>query len=158
MIDDSSTAIYAAKALKEKKNLTVITNSVELVVELSDVDGWTVMSTGGRLKPDSLCLVGTQPLEMIRSYHVDTALISCKGVDVDAGITDSSEYTAHIKQSMLRAAKKRILILDGTKFDKVSFVEIGALSCVDTVVTNVRPSDAWMGHFEALGIRVLFPA
>ncbi len=158
MIDDSSTAIYAAKALKEKKNLTVITNSVELVVELSNVDSWTVMSTGGRLKPDSLCLVGNQPLQMLSSYHVDIALISCKGIDKNAGITDSSEYTAHIKQAMLRSAKRRILILDGTKFDKVSFVDICPLSNVDTVVTNVRPSDEWMEHFESLGLRVLFPA
>lgn len=158
MIDDSSTAIYAAKALKEKKNLTVITNSVELVVELSNVDSWTVMSTGGRLKSDSLCLVGNQSLEMLRSYHVDIALISCKGIDMEAGITDSSEYTAQIKQAMLRAAKKRILILDGTKFDKVSFVDICSLSDVDTVVTNMRPSDTWMEHFESLGLRVLFPA
>lgn len=51
MLDDSSTSLYLAKKLKEKKNLTVITNSVELVVELSDVEGWTILLTGGRLKP-----------------------------------------------------------------------------------------------------------
>ena len=58
MLDDSSTSLYLAKKLKEKKNLTVITNSVELVVELNGIDGWTIILTGGRLKPDSLALVG----------------------------------------------------------------------------------------------------
>ena len=60
MLDDSSTSLYLAKKLKEKKNLTVITNSVELVVELNGIDGWTIILTGGRLKPDSLALVGDQ--------------------------------------------------------------------------------------------------
>ena len=47
MLDDSSTSLYLAKKLKEKKNLTVITNSVELVVELNGIDGWTIILTGG---------------------------------------------------------------------------------------------------------------
>ena len=49
MLDDSSTSLYLAKKLKEKKNLTVITNSVELVVEFNGVEGWTIILTGGRL-------------------------------------------------------------------------------------------------------------
>ena len=66
MLDDSSTSLYLAKKLKEKKNLTVITNSVELVVELNGIDGWTIILTGGRLKPDSLALVGDQTQPMLR--------------------------------------------------------------------------------------------
>ena len=120
MLDDSSTSLYLAKKLKEKKNLTVITNSVELVVELNGIDGWTIILTGGRLKPDSLALVGDQTQQMLRRYHVDTAVMSCKGIDLEAGVTDSSEFHAQTKQSMLRCAKKKILILDSSKIDKVS--------------------------------------
>ena len=109
MLDDSSTSLYLAKKLKEKKNLTVITNSVELVVELNGIEGWTIILTGGRLKPDSLALVGDQTQQMLRRYHVDTAVMSCKGIDLKAGVTDSSEFHAQTKQSMLRCAKKKIL-------------------------------------------------
>ena len=70
MLDDSSTSLYLAKKLKEKKGLTVITNSVELVVELSGVEGWTIILTGGRLKPESLALVGDQTQQSLRRYHV----------------------------------------------------------------------------------------
>lgn len=115
MLDDSSTSLYLAKKLKEKKNLTVITNSVELVVELNGIDGWTIILTGGRLKPDSLALVGDQTQQMLRHYHVDTAVMSCKGIDLKAGVTDSSEFHAQTKQSMLRCAKKKILILDAAR-------------------------------------------
>ena len=83
MLDDSSTSLYLAKKLKEKKGLTVITNSVELVVELSGVEGWTIILTGGRLKPESLALVGDQTQQSLRRYHVDKAVMSCKGIDLD---------------------------------------------------------------------------
>lgn len=59
MIDDSSTALFCAKKLRDKKNLTIITNSVELVVELANVETWSILLTGGRLKAESLALVGS---------------------------------------------------------------------------------------------------
>ena len=157
MLDDSSTSLYAAKKLKDKKDLTVITNSVELVMELSGVDGWTVMLTGGRLKPESLALVGDQTQRYLRQYHVDKAIISCKGLDRSSGVTDSSEFHAQTKQSMLQAAKKRILVLDGSKFDKVSFVDIAPVTGFDAIVTNARPDAAWLSFLEEQGVACLYP-
>ena len=58
MLDASSTDVYIARALKEKKKLTVITNSVEVIVELFDVPEWTVISTGGVSREKSFALVG----------------------------------------------------------------------------------------------------
>ena len=47
MLDASTTAIYIAKAIKQKKNLTVVTNSIEIILELSDVQGWNIIASGG---------------------------------------------------------------------------------------------------------------
>ena len=157
MLDDSSTSLYLAKKLKEKKNLTVITNSVELVVELNGIDGWTIILTGGRLKPDSLALVGDQTQQMLRRYHVDTAVMSSKGIDLKAGVTDSSEFHAQTKQSMLRCAKKKILILDSSKIDKVSFIDIAPLDAFDIVVTNTAPSKPWLDFFADHNVECLYP-
>ena len=147
MLDDSSTSLYLAKKLKEKKGLTVITNSVELVVELSGVEGWTIILTGGRLKPESLALVGDQT-QSLRRYHVDKAVMSCKGIDLESGVTDSSEF---------HSQTKRILILDSSKFDKVSFIDIAPLDAFDTVVTNAVPSKAWLDYFADHNIECLYP-
>ena len=157
MLDDSSTSLYLAKKLKEKKNLTVITNSVELVMELNGVESWTILLTGGRLKPESLALVGDQTQQMLRQYHVDKALLSCKGLDLDAGVTDSSEFHAQTKQSMLRCAKKKILILDSSKIDKVSFIDIAPLDAFDIVVTNTAPSKPWLDFFADHNVECLYP-
>ena len=157
MLDDSSTSLYLAKKLKDKKNLTVITNSVELVVELGSIDGWTILLTGGRLKPDSLALVGDQTQQMLRHYHVDKVFMSCKGIDFDAGVTDSSEFHSQTKQSMLHCARTKVLILDSTKFDKVSFIDIAPLDTFDTIVTNSVPSSQWLQYFEDRGITCMYP-
>mgnify|MGYP002554244591 CR=1 FL=1 len=151
------TAGMKVAKLKEKKNLTVITNSVELVVELNGIDGWTIILTGGRLKPDSLALVGDQTQQMLHRFHVDTAIMSCKGIDMEAAITDSNDLHAEVKHAMVRAAKQPILVVDGSKFDKVSFVSIAKLKEVSIVVTNCRPSQEWMRCFARHGIQCVFP-
>lgn len=157
MLDDSSTSLFIAKHLKEKKGLTVISNSIEIITELSTVDGWTVMSTGGRLKPESLALVGNQAHQMIRNFRVDKAVISCKGLDAGAGITDSSELHSATKQCMLSSAKKTILALDASKFDKISFVKIAELQNIQTVVTDAKPSAAWLKLFKENNIDCIYP-
>ena len=123
-------------------------------MELSGVEGWTIILTGGRLKPESLALVGDQTQQSLRRYHVDKAVMSCKGIDLESGVTDSSEFHSQTKQSMLCCAKKRILILDSSKFDKVSFIDIAPLDAFDTVVTNAVPSKAWLDYFADHNIRV----
>jgi len=156
MLDASSTAVYIAKHLKHKKNLTLITNSLEILLELSDVTGWKILSTGGTLREGSLSLVGYQAEKMISTYHVDKAIISCKGVDIEKGITDSNEMDAHIKNLMLEATNMKILAVDSSKFEKISFTKIDDLSSIDVVVTDVEPSDRWKKTFETLNIQATY--
>ena len=157
MLDASSTAVYIAKALKEKKNLTVITNSIEIIVELMDMPEWKVLSTGGLSREGSFALVGPQTDKMLKSYHVDKTIISCKGFDLESGITDSDELHANNKITMLGAAGKKILAVDKSKFDKTAFTAIGALDDITTVVTDEEPDRRWLQAFEEAGIECVYP-
>lgn len=158
MLDESSTSLFVAKELKEsKKELTLITNSVEIVMELRDVPDWNIMSTGGRLLPNSLELAGPQCHQMLRGHHVDKLIMSCKGIDVTAGITDSSEYHSSTKQTMMASSQKAILALDHTKFDKISFVRIADFKDISVVVTDRAPSREWQEFFERIQLPCRFP-
>ena len=159
MLDASTTAVYIAKALQEKgrKNLTVITNSIEIIIELFDVQDWTVLSTGGASREGSFALVGPQTDRMLGSYHVDKAIISCKGIDVTAGFTDSDDLHANNKRTMLKAAKEKILAIDSSKFDRIAFTEIGTLDDLTTVITNEKPEDKWLQVFKDSGIQCIYP-
>ena len=159
MLDASTTAVYIAKALQEKgkKNLTIITNSIEIIIELFDVQDWTVLSTGGASREGSFALVGPQTDRMLGSYHVDKAIISCKGIDVTAGFTDSDDLHANNKRTMLKAAKEKILAIDSSKFDRIAFTEIGTLDDLTTVITNEKPEDKWLQVFKDSGIQCIYP-
>ena len=155
MLDDSSTSLFITRRLKEHKNLTVITNSIEIILELQDTEGWTVLSTGGRLKPESLAFVGNQTIDMLQKYHVDKAIISCKGLDIQNGITDSSEFHALTKQTMLSCAAQKILAIDSSKMDKTSFVRIAPADALDLIVTDRNPDERWQSFLDGIHVDCL---
>lgn len=157
MLDDSSTSLFVAKQLKEKKNLTVITYSVEIVMELSGVEGFTILCTGGQLRPTSLALDGFQVAQVLSRYHVDKAILSCKGIDPEAGITDSGEQNALSKQAMIKAARQTILAVDDSKFDKIAFAQVAPLEQLQTVVTNRCPDEGWLKVFRDRELPCLYP-
>ena len=156
IVDPSTTAVAIVKALKSKKRLTVITNSIEVLVELSDVSGWDVISTGGTMRASYLALVGPKAMDGICSFNADKVFLSCKGLDLEKGITDANEMFSQVKQTMLKSARQRILAADHTKFDNVAFSKICDLTNVDMVVTDVCPSREWMAYFEEKGIQCLY--
>lgn len=158
ILDASSTAVAIAKQLKGKKNLTLITNSVEIMVETLDMlSDWRILSTGGILKEGCLAMMGPQAERMLKSYHVDKAIISAKTVWKDAGFFDSDELHAAIKQTMLQAATERILAVDSSKFGRMAFAKVGDFSDLTTVVTDQRPPEDWCAFFEEKGINCIYP-
>ena len=157
ILDASSTALFIAKRMKDKKNITVITNSVEILLELSDRNGWKILSTGGRLTEGGLALVGYQAERMVSTFHVDYAIFSCKGMDQERGLTDANESDAQIKKMIVKAAKKSILAVDHSKFDKISFTQVCELSEIDMVVTDKEPSESWKQTLASAGIELVCP-
>lgn len=156
MLDASSTALFIAKRMKDKKNITVITNSVEILLELSDRTGWKILSTGGRLKEGGLALVGYQAERMISTFHVDYAIFSCKGIDIEHGLTDANESDAQIKKMISKAAEKKILAVDHSKFNKISFTQVCELSEIDMIVTDTEPTEEWKQAFAAAEITLMY--
>ena len=157
MLDASTTAVFIAKAIKDKERLTVITNSIEIMIELADVSGWTIISTGGTMKEGYLALLGTSAEDSIRSYYVDKAFVSCKAFDRERGIMDSNELFAHAKQVMMNSAKTSILAVDHSKFDNTAFSRVVNTQNLSAVVTDVKPSQEWMEYFAARNIKCYYP-
>lgn len=156
ILDPSTTTVAIVNALKDKKRLTLVTNSIEVLVEVVDVPGWNVISTGGSIWENYLVLVGPKAVESIHTFNADKVIMSCKGLDMEKGITDSNEMFSQVKKAMLRSAKCRILAVDHTKFERVAFSQICEIRDIDMVVTDIRPSHAWMEFFKEKGIECLY--
>lgn len=157
MLDASTTAVFIAKMIKEKKRLTVITNSIEIMIELADVSGWNIISTGGIMKEGYLALLGSKTETALRSYFVDKAFVSCKALDMQRGIMDSNDLFAQAKQSMMDSARESILAVDHSKFDNTAFAKVTDIQNLTAVVTDEKPSDGWMEFFAAHQIKCYYP-
>ncbi|MCL2421220.1 MAG: DeoR/GlpR family DNA-binding transcription regulator [Defluviitaleaceae bacterium] len=156
ILDASTTAVFVAKALKKKNRLTVVTNSIEVMIELADKPDWTVIATGGRLMGDYLALTGQRAIEEISSFYVDKLIFSCKGLDVRKGMFESNDEFAQIKRAMLKAARVKVLAVDESKFGRTAFARIAGVKDVDVVVADTCPEVEWVDALNGQGVDCLY--
>jgi len=154
MLDASSTCVHIARKLKKLDKLTIITNSVEILMECSNADNINAISTGGLLRGASLSLTGSSVTQAISQLTADKAIISCKGLDFEKGIMESHLEEAEIKKSMAANARELILAVDSSKFNRLSFAKMLELKRVDLVVSDHIPAD-WVKFFEENNINYL---
>ena len=96
MIDNSTTVLEAVKLFKDNENLTAITFSAQIFQEL-DTCKMKLVSTGGLYDEKTRSFYGKPAKEAMKKYNVDLVLLGCKGLDMERGITDSSEGEADLK-------------------------------------------------------------
>ncbi|WP_050184414.1 DeoR/GlpR family DNA-binding transcription regulator [Domibacillus robiginosus] len=135
MLDASTTAWEMAKILPNMP-LTVITNSIKVVMELSKKEKIEVISTGGMLLPKSLSYVGPLAERSLEMYHVNKVFLSCKGIHLEEGLSDSNEGQALLKKKMIERSDEIILMADSSKFGKRAFSLIVPPGKVNEVITD----------------------
>lgn len=153
VIDASSTAFCLAKALPNIP-LTVLTNSIKVTIELSTKDQIDVMTTGGRLTSRSLSYVGPMAEKALDDFHVSKCFISCKGVHVDHGLSESNEMQARIKQKMMNMADGVYLLADYSKFGTQAFTQFSTWDKVDVLITDERTQASQLKVLEQFPLRI----
>lgn len=154
-VDSGTTVMECVKLLKDRSDLTILTNSTEIFRELalSDIK---LVSTGGEFNPNSLSLQGRLAKEYIKQYHVDIMVMSCKGLDMESGVTDSNESEAEIKKAMLQQASEVALLVDASRFDKKGFVKLTEWENIDYIITDEQPSDIWSEFCKRKEIKLVY--
>ena len=156
LLDSSTTALFTVKSISEKSNITLITNSIQILLEAPQKSDWRIISTGGEFVRNGLSFAGRKAEEVIGEYNVDLAVISCKGLDMQKGATDTRDYNAQIKKAFMQSAKKIYLAADNTKFDKTSFVRFAEFSDIDAIVTDAEPSDEWKNFLAGNNVELYY--
>ncbi len=155
ILDASTSALSLARHLKQKKKLTVITNSEQIIRELSASKEITLICTGGILRHESLSYVGRAAESVLAGLQADKAFLSCKGFSAQRGFTDSNEPESEIRRQMIRRSQQTIYLCDSTKINRVGFVTTAALSEVDQLVLDTPLPTDWAPVFEAAGIHIM---
>ncbi|MFX3618914.1 MAG: DeoR/GlpR family DNA-binding transcription regulator [Sporolactobacillus sp.] len=156
VVDSSSTTLAAIHELyKQKKNLTILTNSIE-ALRLGSTNDQQIISTGGILRPLSYSLVGAHAITTLNQYNVDTAIIGCKGITLTEGITESNNYDLDVKKVMIERASKVIVVADHDKFDHVSLLNLLPLNRIDYLVTDMKPASDWLDFTRENQIELIY--
>ncbi len=140
ILDVGTTTTAIARALAQRDGLTdvtVVTSGLTVAMELEpQIPRFTVILTGGTLRPLQHSLVDPLADLLLDRLHADLAIISCNGVDPAAGITNVNLPEVAVKQRMLAAARRRVVVADGSKIGAVSRARICQLSDVDLLITD----------------------
>lgn len=134
-LDASSTAWYMASILPDIP-LTVLTNSVKVALELSSKEKIEVISTGGILASRSLSYVGPMAERSLEAYYVEKAFVSCKGVHLERGISESNELQAMVKHKLIKQARSVYILADASKIGVQAFTHVAGWEDIDAVITD----------------------
>lgn len=136
-IDGSTTCIELAKILAyQKKNLTIVTNSTLVCLELGKTNEHKIIGIGGDFDPSSASFIGSLCAEAASQYYVDLFIASTKGLVPTEGTFESNIGTLRIKQVFARHSGKVILLVDHTKFHQKSLCKVLDISQISTIVTD----------------------
>jgi DeoR family fructose operon transcriptional repressor len=139
-IDSSSTCVYLARELKNFKNLTIITNSIDILNTLKYFSGVTVYLTGGILT-ENYDMTGKLTLDGIKQFYTDYSFISCSGITVEQGIMGKDMARLPIQQEMLRNSGTKILLCDSGKAGRKSLLSVASLDNISYVIMDKLPDD-----------------
>jgi DeoR family transcriptional regulator, L-fucose operon activator len=153
ILDASSTAFYLAQLIPNDFPLTVLTNSVNIIVELNKKQKTEVISTGGILSKNSMCFIGPVSEGTLAMYNVNKAFLSCMGVHFETGITDSNELQVLVKRKMIEVSEQAILLADHSKFGSKNFVHLTNFDQIDMIITDSNIELQYQESMNDLGIR-----
>lgn len=158
LLDVGSTCLQFARALRARRDLedvTIFTNGLAIALELEpEIPRFSVVVTGGTLRPRQHSLVHPLAASMLDEVHVDLAFIGCNGVHPERGATNQNLPEAQVKALMVQASARSILLADGSKLGEVHLGRIAPLEAFDALVTDASAPAALVAELEATGLPV----
>ena len=155
-INTGSTCFYVIEELKKKTDFTVVTNSYTILSSLVTTPSITTFFLGGQVNTDMKITVGDDVLEQLDKYTADKLFLGMDGIDIEMGATTYNHVEDAIMRKMMMRSKEKILVVDDSKFDKVTFAKIADLKDFDTIITNYseRTVDL-IEQIRDMGLRVI---
>jgi DeoR family fructose operon transcriptional repressor len=136
LVDGGPMALYLAEELKEKKDITVITNSVTVFNTINPTPGLTLISTGGTIRYNSQMLVGPTAEGALRELRADKLFLMASGITLDFGLSHHTISEVTMKQAMIRSAREVIVLADHTAFGAEVGIQIAPVKAAQRLITD----------------------
>ena len=155
LLDAGTTTARLAELLPGDRDLTVVTNALQIALTLSVRPGLTLRLLGGRVRGRTLAAVDEWALRSLRDVYVDVAFVGTNGLSPERGLTTPDPAEAAVKRAMIAAARRVVVLADHTKVGAKNFARFGDLEDVDVLVTDSGLDAAETARLEAAGLEVV---
>ena len=150
-----TTTTQVGLALRGRSNIAIMTNALNIAKDLSRESGIRLTCAGGEVHGDYYTLTGPVTERTLNIHYYDVAIVGVSGVSVDNGFSVDSQTNAVIIDIMMRNAAKVIIVVDHTKFGRVSYAHLADLSRVDIIVTDRLPPTDIQERLQSLNIQLI---
>jgi DeoR/GlpR family transcriptional regulator of sugar metabolism len=156
-LEAGSTCHEIIPYLAEKKDLTIIVNSLYLMRRLGEITGQKIIIIGGQYRSDRMDMVGPSAETAIAQLGGFKAFTGADDITIDSGFSGADIVTVGFAKLVLKRAHEVIFVGDHTKFDNPALYKIADIDELDYIVTDVEPSSEWLAAAKEKGIKLIYP-
>lgn len=154
-LGSGTTVLEAAKHLRDRKNLTVITNSLPVLNALAGIKDITVVSLGGQLRESELSFIGHITEQALAELHVDKVIMGTRGISLEHGLTNDYLPETLTDRAILKIGRTVIIVADHTKINRVATALLASLKTMHVFVTDSNAEKKFLQSLKKLGIEIV---
>ena len=155
LVDSGPIAAYLAEELKQKKGITIITDSVIVFDILNPTPGITLISTGGTLRYSSQVMVGPTAEGALKELRADKLFLMVSGITLDFGLSHHTISEITMKQAMIHSAREIILLADHTSFGEEAGIQVAPLTIVNRLITDDGLPPSARLSISRIGVQIM---
>lgn len=154
-IDSGTTTLNMVDVLKNKNNITILTNNLNVIVNALPFPNLNVICTGGSLirKTNSFEVINT--LSIFKDYNINKTFMAATGISISNGATNSSPLEYKLKKIIVEKSNDIYLLVDSSKFNVSALMTYCQLSDINHLVTDKEPPEEYIQYFEKNKIEVI---
>jgi DeoR/GlpR family transcriptional regulator of sugar metabolism len=154
-LGSGTTVLEVARNLRNRKNLTVITNSLPVLNALAGADGITVISLGGMLRDSEMSFIGHITEQALSEVRVDKVIMGTRGVSLEHGLTNDYLQETLTDRAILKIGREVIVVADHTKVNRVATALLAPLESMQTFVTDEKADRKFIQALKKQGVNVI---
>ena len=154
-LGSGTTVLETAKHLRDRKNLTVITNSLPVLNALAGLKEVTVISLGGMLRDSELSFIGHITEQALAEVRVDKVIVGTRGVSLEHGLTNDYLQETLTDRAILKIGREVIIVADFTKVNRVATALLAPLDSMQTFITDSKADKKFIQELKKLKINVI---
>jgi DeoR family transcriptional regulator of aga operon len=157
IFDSGTTTAAVAKCVPALRlnSLTVITNALNIALELSNLPNIRIIMLGGMLRGGALSMVGPHAEQALSNLNADRVFLGVDGIDPEVGLTTPDVLEAQLSSLMIRVSREVIAVADSSKFMHRSLSVIAKLDSIHTLVTDEGIRSTMVHALETAGVEVI---